>query len=202
MSSVVYVVKKTKQPRGGYLSPRLFKIEQINEEINRENENVHPSLVGLAVDYLFRLQQDNNPTQAFSISIKGAKIYDSILFYLFYQTKRNGTNITNQEEYLTKMVLSMKNDLSDSDILKAIEASTYDVIFRAGIGFYQPFKNLIKKNGPVNQIVIQNIRTMVKRMIDFFQGNESLVEYGLSFPGGFKKRILAGDCDFLSKDTL
>ena len=51
--SVTQRIKQVKQPRGGYINPRNLTsiplgdgIESLNDE-----ENVHASLVGLAVDY-------------------------------------------------------------------------------------------------------------------------------------------------------
>ena len=53
MSSVTQRIKEIKQPRGGYIKPSQFKLQKIDDEkILNEQENVHASVIGMAVDYL------------------------------------------------------------------------------------------------------------------------------------------------------
>lgn len=53
MSSVTQRVSQIKQPYGGYLRPRDFECIVLNDDnVLSEQENIHPSLVGMAVDYL------------------------------------------------------------------------------------------------------------------------------------------------------
>ena len=74
MASVTQRVKQITQPRDGYLQLSEFeKKEFIDNEILKE-ENIHSSLVGLAVDYLTRLMLDTLPEEAFKISLIGASI--------------------------------------------------------------------------------------------------------------------------------
>ena len=74
MASVTQRIKQIKQPRGGYLKPSGFeKKEFIDNEILKE-ENIHSSLVGLAVDYLTRLMLDVPREEAFKFSILGARV--------------------------------------------------------------------------------------------------------------------------------
>ena len=55
MSSVTQRIKEIKQPRGGYIKPSQFKLQKIDDEkILNEQENVHASVIGMAVDYLTR----------------------------------------------------------------------------------------------------------------------------------------------------
>ena len=55
MYSVTSRIKMIKQPRGGYLNPKFFeKIQLENKNELSEEENIHASLVGLAVDYMVR----------------------------------------------------------------------------------------------------------------------------------------------------
>ena len=55
MYSVSYVSINYKQPRGGFLSIREFNEEKFQDGLElHEKENIHSSIVGLAVDYLLR----------------------------------------------------------------------------------------------------------------------------------------------------
>lgn len=57
MCSVTQRISKIKQPRGGYIKPKEFEQTMLDgggiDELHPE-ENVSPSLVGIAVDYLTR----------------------------------------------------------------------------------------------------------------------------------------------------
>ena len=51
MSSVTKRISEIKQPRGGYVKPSQFEIHKINDgHILSETENIHASVVGMAVD--------------------------------------------------------------------------------------------------------------------------------------------------------
>ena len=66
MLSVTQRVKNIKQPRGGYVNPSIFTIDTYDDGIIlNEEENVHASIVGMAVDYLTRVMLGVNPTDAF-----------------------------------------------------------------------------------------------------------------------------------------
>ena len=55
MSSVTQRITKIKQPRGGYIKPSQFKLQKIDDgKILNEHENIHASVIGMAVDYLTR----------------------------------------------------------------------------------------------------------------------------------------------------
>lgn len=52
-------------------------ITQLDDGITlNENENIHASLVGLAVDYMTRFMMGAQKEEAFSISLKGAMALD------------------------------------------------------------------------------------------------------------------------------
>ena len=55
MKSVTQRIKEVKQPRGGYVNPRLFETHQLSVERQlNDEENIHATLVGLCVDYMTR----------------------------------------------------------------------------------------------------------------------------------------------------
>ena len=74
--SVTQRIKQVKQPRGGYINPREMETIELGEGADSLNpdENVHASLVGLAVDYLTRFELGSPAEEAFHISLLGAKL--------------------------------------------------------------------------------------------------------------------------------
>ena len=52
MSSVTGRISEIKQPRGGYIKPSQFEVHNLDDGLTlSENENVHASVIGMAVDY-------------------------------------------------------------------------------------------------------------------------------------------------------
>ena len=75
MSSVTKRISEIKQPRGGYVKPSQFEIHKIDDgHILSETENIHASVVGMAVDYLTRFAMGSELLEAFKISCMGAKM--------------------------------------------------------------------------------------------------------------------------------
>ena len=73
----------------------------------------------------------------------------------------------------------------------------YDVCYRAGTTY---FKNVDEINA--DEKTIFNIKTMVKRGINFFEKYGPIVQDGMTFAGGYTSTISAGDGDFTTRDTL
>lgn len=79
MYSVTKRIRMIKQPYGGYLNKKQFEIIIIDDgKILNETENIHASLVGLAVDYLTRFMMGTAVNEAFRISLQGAYRLDLI----------------------------------------------------------------------------------------------------------------------------
>lgn len=177
--TVTQRAKTIKQPWGGYIKRVDFEEKSLGageEELN-EYENVHASLIGLAVDYLTRYMLTGNLEDSFKISLLGAK------------------NI-NKIRTANKLMRGIRR-IDDQSIINAIKLSGFDVLYRAG-----PFGYV-----PVNQIkpdsdTIENVRIMIKRTISFFDKYGPLVMDGFSFEGGYTKIIANGDADYLTADTL
>lgn len=72
MSSVTSRATEVKQPRGGYVKPSTFA-KTVYDDGNHleENENIHPSIVGMVVDYMTRFLITTDVENAFNISIDG-----------------------------------------------------------------------------------------------------------------------------------
>lgn len=77
MYSVTKKISMMKQLRGGYINKKELTMIQLKDGIVlNENENIHASLVGLAVDYMTRFMMGTSKENAFSISLKGAMALD------------------------------------------------------------------------------------------------------------------------------
>lgn len=55
MYSVTQRIKQITQPRGGYVKPKDFSVTVLDDKVVLNPlENIHPTLMGLVVDYLTR----------------------------------------------------------------------------------------------------------------------------------------------------
>ena len=178
MYSVTQRIKTIKQPRGGYIKPKEFEVTQLSDGIELvENENIHSSIIGLAVDYLTRYMIGARAKDAFSISLLGSDII--------------------KERKKAENLLQDIKGLDDKSIINACKLSGYDVCFRAGIIGYKPVDTIHP-----NSETISNIRTMVNRGIKFFDQYGPITLDGFVFVGGYTDIVSSGDGDFLTKDTL
>lgn len=177
MASVTKRIKQIRQPRGGYLKPCEFeKKEFLDNEILKE-ENIHSSLVGLAVDYLTRVMLDIPVEEAFRISILGARKI-------------------NEEKKAYGLLKAIKG-LDNSSIYYACKLVGYDVCFRVGTIGYKNVDEIEPDSNTIN-----NIKIMVKRSISFFNKYGPITKEGFTFEGGYTRIIDTGDGDFLTADTL
>lgn len=141
------------------------------------SENIHASLVGLAVDYLTRFMMGTSVEEAFRISLCGSA--------LVHETK-------NAQKLISKI-----KGLDDTSIINACKVVGYDVCFRAGIIGYQPVQEISPNAGTIN-----NIRIMVNRCLKFWNEYGPVVVDGFTFEGGYTEIVSTGDGDYLTEDTL
>lgn len=180
MVSVTQRIKQIKQPRGGYIPPKSFqKIEMKKIGKLEEEENIHASLVGLAVDYLSRFINGSTIDEAFEISLRGALLLN---IDEFENAKKLAENILG---------------LDENSIISACKLVGYDVVFRNGKIGYKPVEYI----NP-DEKTIKNIKIMVERSINFFSEYGPVISDGFTFEGGYTNLINKGDGDFLTKDTL
>lgn len=180
MCSVTRRIDKIKQPRGGYIRPKEFETIVLDgggiDELNPV-ENVSPSLVGMAVDYLTRFMSGTSAMDAFKISEMGSRVV--------------------QRKELFDQLLSNVKGLDDDSISAAVKLSGFDSAYRAGVMAYRPVQNI----NP-NSDTVENIRTMVERSLRFLDQYGPKVMDGLTFEGGYTGYVSSGDGDFLTEDTL
>lgn len=161
--SVTQRISEISQPRGGYLKPKDFeKIELKSNNTLYDEENIHSSLVGLAVDYLTRFMLNKDVDKAFAISLLGAKI-------------GNFGDIA--DKFLTKI-----KGLDDQSIIYACKLAGFDVIYRAGFIGYKPVNEI----NP-DEKTIFNIREMVSRSLAFFEKYGPITVDGFTFEGKKEK---------------
>lgn len=177
MSSVTQRIKEIKQPYGGYIKPNEFEKIQFEDDNKLAEENIHSSLVGLAVDYMTRYIMGTPIEEAFKISLLGS-------------------NIINDSKYAHKLLHNI-NGLDNKSIYNACKLVGYDVCFRAGPMAYKDVKTI-----EANDETISNIRIMVNRSTKFFEKYGPIIKDGFTFKGGYTKIIDSGDGDFLTSDTL
>lgn len=179
MASVTKRIKEINQPRGGYLPPKLFEVIDLQDGITlHPNENIHATLVGLAVDYLSRASVCGSaPEEAFGISLKGAALVGE----------------SKQAEKLLKKV--KKFDFAA--IEAACQLAGYDVCFRAGPEYFNGVEHI-----KPDLDTLENIDAMVHRSEIFFEKFGPVVWDGFTFEGGYTDTVTAGDGDFLTLDTL
>lgn len=190
MYSVTKRVKSVKQPRGGYLNKKLFNKTIINDgEELKDNENIHGSLIGTAVDYLTRFMMGTPKEEAFNISLAGAKIHDEHYERI---VGRRGFST-----FWSTFLLKQIKGLDSHSIEAACKLVGFDVCMRAGVGYYKPVQD-IKPNSET----IHNVRVMVERCIHFWDLHGPILKDGIVFPGAYTDIISSGDADFLTRDTL
>lgn len=188
MSSVTQRIKEIKQPKGGYIKPSQFKLQKIDDEkILNEQENVHASIIGMAVDYLTRFVMGTDILEAFKISCMGAKVAESMF-------KQKSALKTAQ-----KLLVGIKG-LDNNSVINACKMVTYDVWYRNPMGAM-----LAKGVDEINpdSETIENIQIMVERSVKFWEEFGPIIQDGFTFePNGYTDTVNTGDGDYLTVDTL
>lgn len=206
MASVTGRINKIKQPIGGYIKPSEFESIIIDDGIIlNEKENVHGSIVGLVVDYLTRVSTGTDISEAFDISLQGAN-------------RAKALGITTALNIAEKLLEGIKG-LDDNSIVNACKLVTFDVWRRNPLG--ATMAKTYKEINP-DKATIQNIQTLVKRSVVFFEKYGPTTNEGFTFEpvekdtlayekmlntgngsyGGYTAVVDSGDGDFLTKDTL
>ena len=188
MSTVTSRIKQITQPSGGYLPPAQFNMIQIQDGIVlNDSENVHPSVVGMVVDYMSRfLHSRCSAKEAFAISLAGAKVAEKI-----------GVSDARADAFV---LLKHIKGLDDESIKCACELVRYDAWFRNP---KEAIKSLENDFEAPDGVSIQNIKTMIIRSLHFFDDYGPVVESGFTFEAdGYTKVVDSGDGDFLTRDTL
>jgi len=185
MASVTQRVKQVKQPRGGYVNPRVMEVQYLSGGapalLDHRAENIHASLVGMAVDYLTRAACGTRAETVFNISLYGAKKVGDLALH----------------QALVDCATIESGGLDTPSIEAACRLVGYDVIFRAGMAQYNPAANLAP-----DAFTVLNIRAMVERALRFFDEYGPVEIDGFLPLGRATEFVDSGDGDFLTFDTL
>jgi len=192
VSSVTGRIAEIKQPRGGYLKPSQFTETVINDGKELVEENVHASIIGMAVDYLTRFLMGTPIDEAFKIP-KAGYVMRSML--LAKETKNDEKKKIDIDSLLKSI-----HGLDDVSIVATCKAATYDVWFR------NPMSAIMARGAEEtnpDEGTINNIRVMVERSITFWEQYGPVTVDGFTFePNGYTQIVDCGDGDFLTADTL
>lgn len=193
MASVTARIKQVKQPRGGYIKPSQFQEITYDDGIALEEENLHASVIGMAVDYLTRYMIGANLKDAFKISIIG---YQARILLL-------GKDILKKDKKKKIDIESLLNQidgLNDKSIIAACKVCTYDVWYRNPVGAMMAKD--AEQTTPDNA-TIENIRVLVNRSVTFWNDYGPVIVDGFTFEtNGYTKTVDFGDGDYLTADTL
>ena len=185
--SVTGRIQEVKQPYGGYLPVKLFEKIQFEDGKELQNtENIHASIIGMAVDYLSRFIMGAPIVEAFIISEKGA-------------VKAEQMGRTGSVDILVGLLSEIRGD-DNLSIINACKAVTFDVWFRNAAA--APVSKTYQDVMP-DEHTIQNIRILIRRCIAFWEQYGPITKDGFTFgPNGYTQVVCSGDGDFLTKDTL
>lgn len=136
------------QPEGGHILPKPFEVTPLGDGSNTLNpeENVSLDLVASAVGYMTRVMS-GEPTE----SVFG--------FPLFVARRIGGGAFAVEVQHLIDDI----NGLDDGSIINALRLSGCGDRFLADPENYQPLEEI-----DPDEATIQNVRTMVKRLLRFF----------------------------------
>ncbi len=200
MYNVTQRATSVKQPYGGYIKLSQFeKTDYFDGIVLNDTENIHPTVIGLAVDYLTRYAIGTDKEEAFRISLMGAERAEKA-------GKKDSISIVTA-------LLSEIDGITDTAIINACKLVTFDV-WKRNVMLAYTAKDY-KDTNP-DKATIQNIHTLVSRSIAFFEKFGPIVKEGFTFEpaekndlpymlgnyGGYSTVVSSGDGDFLTADTL
>lgn len=187
MSSVTARIKDVKQPYGGYLKPSAMeRVDMKDDNVLAEVENVHASIVGMAVDYLTRFMMGTPVEEAFQISLMGASLAEKL----------------GRKKALKEAIgyLAGIRGIDDESVVNACKLVTFDVWFRATMN--APLAKTASDTNP-DADTVGNIQIMVNRSLHFWQEYGPITKDGFTFePSGYTAVVNSGDGDYLTADTL
>ena len=165
MSSVTGRIAEIKQPYGGYLKPSEFRVTDLDDGITlNDTENLSGSSIGSTVDYLARFLSGTPFQEAFKIPLSGLK----------YALKYNA-RIVSEQEY--KALTTEITGLDDKSVIYACKLASFDIWSRD----QSRAKQLAIGQSSPDTATIQNIQTMTKRTLTFFEKYGPIVEHGFRF---------------------
>lgn len=189
MPTATQVARAAKQPRGGYIPPKMMAIEDFADDayrdelvLNMDAEQSHPATIGVVVDYMtrFMLEARADPDsvglqmECFSIPRLGIR-EDTLTAEQFYE------------------VASRVKGLDRDSIDAMFMLTAWDTMFRSGIEM-DP-----EKLHP-DDVSIKHVVMMVEKALEMLGDGDIAV--GPVFIGGFPRNIRAADADYIRDGWL
>lgn len=154
-----------------------FHLQEMGGINLSKKENIHPSIIGIAVDYLTRTYFSKNAKCVFDISLRGAELID--------------------ERDKAEKILEHVNPgdiVSNMSVIAACKLSTYDVVFRAGKVFFKGPDGVMPDAG-----TIENVKALTEMSIDFLNKQAGEVFSYITFSGMKENSyISSGDADYMT----
>ena len=174
MYSVTGRIHQIKQPRGGYLPIARFQLRTLEDAHTlAPKENLHPTVVGLAVDDLTRLQLGAAAEDVFQVALEGARRAE-ILGVAGARAEANG--------YLARI-----HGLDDDSIQSVCKLVTFDVWKRST---FNAFAARPAEDTNPDAATLSNIRVMVSRGLHFWQEYGPVTHSGFNFlPSGYSRIV-------------
>lgn len=210
--------KQVGQPRGGLVNPRSMTEIRLGdgEPVDQESENLHPSLVGMAVDYLHRLAWAEPDTSAadslvrevFSVALIGAS--------RIAQALNNDSILRGIESELSKFTWRpiaegrVAFNLDEAAVRATIRLVRFDGVGRGALEAWTP------STPEATQTTVDHVLLLVQRLRDFFDEYGPITAHGFTFapmlsgvpvylksnPGGYTKLVHQGDGDILTTNDV
>lgn len=186
--TVTQAVKAVKQPRGGYVPPKLMVEEDLADDAYRAElidkmaeEQSSPATIGVAVDYLTRfmlekrtgIPEKKSSMECFSIPRKGIRF--------------GANNLELSADRFEKLVEKV-NGLDDNSIDAMFQLTAWDSMYRTGLP-------VDPETLHPNEITCKHVRMMVEKAQEML--GDSDVVIGPTFQGGYSKIIHKGDADYI-----
>ena len=205
MASVTSRIQTIKQP-SRFIKISDFEMIPFDDGFTPSlDENLHPTIVGMAVDYLTRFMLGEKKETAFHISIQGAMLAEKM-------TKKKVSVIADR-------LISNITGIDKRSIVSACKLVSFDVWYRNPL---DAIRSKTYKEVEPDEKTIANIAKFVSRGVAFFDRYGPIVRYGFTFEpnkgrdkdyakmkiirkghwGGYTPTIDSGDGDFLTKDTI
>jgi len=207
------------QPRGGLIRPTMMSFTVIDDEhgvLDHKIENLHASVIGMAVDYLSRLvrvhvRQDefsDSVRDVFKVSLRGADRIDTVY-------AGSGVAAAAEEAVSSIRFFTTDQDLAmavidENTVRAACQLAGYDVGGRNDPRLWNPEHGAAGR--VPDQMTITHVAIMLARTQAFFAEYGPVTKDGFVFAdplrfhlgerGGYTDLVDSGDGDFVTLDTL
>lgn len=186
MTSVTQRIKQIKQPYGGYIPSSSLTVSKLYDEPIILNDTTKAAASGLVVDYLTRYMTTScSAEDAFAVSLMGARIYED-------------TYHAPGEHEKALALLPITRDLSDADINNLLKLVSYDALVRTVYTFGESPLDM----PDFDQLVINDVRSLLDRSIEFIDGLNKTIIHSFEFTNGYTALVESGDGDFMTDTTL